>query len=140
MTLEEHFEHVGRLVLAAKNLVLYVDEVDMLCSPSALKAKNSSYWSRPENQQRMPVLEEILNRGRHSGIAGIFISRVPAQVHGLIRSQASEMRIFRSTEGNVLSYFRQRDEALAQLLPTLGDFEYALWQDGKTPVRAGGRR
>ena len=136
----EHFEHVGRLVLAAGNIVFYVDEIDTQCSPSSLMPKRSAFWSRPENQYRTSALEEILNRGRHKGVAGVFMSRFPTQVNTTVRSQAQEMRVFRSDDPNYVKWFRDKDARIAVLLGQLHDYEYVLAQDGRTPVIAGGRR
>lgn len=137
--LEEHFEHVGRLALEAKDLILYVDEIDMLCSPNALMPVRSSFWTKPENKHRTPVLSELVNFGRHQGVAMVFITRVPAQIHRKITANCDEMRVFRFSEPNVLSYFGSMNGHLPAMLPTLPAYSYALWQQGKDPIQTGGR-
>lgn len=137
---EEHFELVAAMAMAAQNIVLYVDEIDLLCSPAGYQAPNSLFWSKDENKFRPRMLKEILNRGRHKGIAMVSMSRFPTQVHPAIRSQAREMRVFRSDDPNYVGHFASKDGRFATMLPALGDFEYVLWQDGREPVIAGGRR
>jgi hypothetical protein len=137
---EEHWEYVGKMALAAGNLVLYVDEINMLCTPHALIPLRSAYWARPENQKRQSALDELLNYGRHSGVAMVMISRMPSQVNRLLTQGCDEMRIFRQTEPNVLKYFAAKSETTAAMLPGLRDYEFVLWQDGKEPVVAGGRK
>lgn len=138
---EEHFEYVVRIVLAAKDLIFYVDEVDMFCSANGMMAQRSAFWNRPENKQRRPSFSDLLDRGRHDGIALVAISRLPAQVHRKLTGNVQEMRIFRQSEPNVLRYFADKaGQSMAQMLPQLGDYEYVLWQDGREPVIAGGRR
>lgn len=138
---EEHFELVCRIVRRAGNLIFYVDEVDQFCSANGMMAQRSPYWNRPENKHRRPAFADILDSGRHAGLALVTISRVPAQVNRKVTANAQEMRIFRQSEPNVLSYFADKGgKSLADMLPTLGDYEYVLWQDGKVPAVAGGRR
>jgi hypothetical protein len=138
--IEEHWEYVGRMALAAGNLILYVDEVNMLCTPNSLMPLRSAYWSRIENKKRTPVMSELLNYGRHQGIAMVMLSRMPSQVNRLLTQGCDEMRVFRQTEPNVLSYFADKSAAMSAMLPGLGDYQYVLWQDGKTPVVSGGRK
>jgi hypothetical protein len=137
---EEHWEHVGRMAIAAGNLVLYVDEVNMLCTPNGMVPLRSAYWSQPENQKRLPVISDLLNYGRHAGVAMVMMSRMPSQVNRLLTQGCDEMRLFRQTEPGIIAYFRAKSESASTLLPTLKDYEYVLWQDGKEPVIAGGRR
>jgi hypothetical protein len=137
---EEHWECVGKMAIAAGNLVLYVDEINMLCTPHALIPLRSAYWARPENQKRQSALDELLNYGRHSGVAMVMISRMPSQVNRLLTQGCDEMRVFRQTEPNVLKYFAAKSETTAALLPGLRDYEFVLWQDGKEPIVTGGRK
>jgi hypothetical protein len=138
--IEEHWEHVGKMAIAAGNLVLYVDEVNMLCTPNGMVPLRSAFWSRPENQKRLPVISDLLNYGRHAGVAMVMLSRMPSQVNRLLTQGCDEMRIFRQTEPGILAYFRAKSESAAALIPTCGDFQYVLWQDGKEPIITGGRR
>lgn len=138
--IEEHWEHVGRMALHAGNLVLYVDEVNMLCTPNGMVPLRSAFWNRPENQKRLPVISDLLNYGRHQGVAMVMMSRMPSQVNRLLTQGCDEMRLFRQTEPGIIAYFKAKSESAAALLPTLQTYEYVLWQDGKNPVVQGGRR
>lgn len=128
------------MVCAVKDVVFVVDEVDMLCSSASLRPMYSRYWSLPENKHRMPALQHLLNRGRHDGVAMVMMSRVPAQVNRLLTGMCDEMRIFRQSEPSVVDYFAAKSESAARLIPTLKQWQYVLWQEGKTPVVAGGKR
>ena len=128
------------MAIQAKNLILYIDEVNMLCTPNGLIPLRSAYWSQPDHKHKEPVISKLLNYGRHQGIAMVMTSRMPAQVNRLLTDGCSEMRLFRSTEGLVLAYFRQKSEAASNMLPGLRDYEFVLWQDGKEPIKQGGRR
>jgi hypothetical protein len=138
--IEEHWEHVGRMALHAGNLILYVDEVNMLCTPNGFVPLRSAFWSRPENLKRQPVIVELLNYGRHQGVAMVMMSRMPSQVNRLLTNGCDEMRLFRQTEPGVVGYFRMKSETAAAMLPGLKDYEFVLWQDGKEPITQGGRR
>jgi hypothetical protein len=128
------------MAIEAGNLILYVDEVNMLCTPNGMVPLRSAFWSRPENLKRDPVISYLLNYGRHHGVAMIMLSRMPSQVNRLLTQGCDEMRLFRQTEPTILKYFRDKSESAAALLPTLKTYEYVLWQDGKEPVVQGGRR
>ncbi len=132
---------VCRMARRAENLILYIDEVDQLCSPNGMMAQRSPYWNRPENKHRRPAFADMLDSGRHAGIALVMISRMPAQVNRKVTANCQEMRVFRQSEPNVLSYFQDKaGKSMSDMLPKLGDYEYVLWQDGKRPIVAGGRR
>lgn len=138
---EEHFEHVCRMVAAVKNVVFLIDEVDLFCSPNGMMGQRSAFWQRPENKTRRPMFAEMLDRGRHLGIALVMLSRFPAQVHRKVTTNCQEMRLFRQDEPNVIAYYSDKlGGQHAARIPQLGDYEYLLWQDGRTPIVAGGRR
>ena len=70
----------------------------------------------------------------------VLITRVPAQIHRRVTANCDEMRVFRFSEPNVLTYFGQMNGHLPSMLPTLPQYGFALWQQGKEPVVTGGRR
>src|SRR5665213_2653137 len=118
------------MVRAAENLIFYVDEVDQQCSANGMMAQRSAFWNRPENKHRRPSFSDILDSGRHFGIALVAISRLPAQVNRKLTANCQEMRIFRQSEPNVLQYFQDKiGKHATDMMVNLRDREYVLWQD-----------
>ena len=131
-----HWEHVGVMCVAAQNLILMADEVDMICGPGTSKNAASPYWKQ---HQRTPALETIVQFGRHSHIAFIAIARAPQDVWRRLTGQSLRILCFRMNETLELEALRSRLGSQTETLPNLREFQYLDWNDGGTVTVAGGR-
>jgi hypothetical protein len=138
---DEHFELVCKIVRRAENMIFYVDEVDQFCTPTTMKPQGSTYWNHADRKGKRSEFDEMFDSGRHFGIAVVSLSRFPAQVARKITANSQEMRLFRQSEPTVIGYYADKiGRVQAECLPMLEDYTYLLWQDGREPVVAGGRR
>lgn len=99
---EEHLEAVCRLLAAAGNCTIAVDEVADYCSAS---------W--------MPEMLSYLARcGRHPGVSLCWTSQRPADVARRLTSVSAHLNVFRLREGVDLAWLRGRgmtEEQMAEL-------------------------
>lgn len=86
------FPALCRFVMRVGQVLLIVDEVDKLCSPS---------WIPPD-------LKEIVSRGRHRAVDQVYISRRPAEVSRFITAGADVQVYFRFFEANDLDWLAKR--------------------------------
>ncbi len=113
VTQEEDFERCCKAVMACRNLTFAVEEVDLFCKS----------WKMP-----LPF-EHMISIGRHREISVIAVSRRPASIHPLIRSQASTVITFRQTEPRDIDWLEQVIGDAATKVPKLRQYESLIWED-----------
>ncbi len=113
---EEDFERTCKAVMACRNLVFAVEEVDLFCKS----------WKMP-----LPF-EHMVSIGRHREISVFAVSRRPANVHPLIRSQASKVITFRQNEPRDIEWLEQVIGDAAHKVPKLRQYECLVWVDSPT--------
>jgi hypothetical protein len=89
---EEHLDEVCRLVAAAGNCTLAIDEVADYCKPA---------WM-PE------PLSALARKGRHDGVSLCWTSQRPADVATRLRSVSRNVSVFRLEEVSDLGWLRRR--------------------------------
>lgn len=111
----KHFESVNAIVRLAGRMVYAVDEVDKYQEPG---------WAPAE-------LYELLNYGRHVQVAMIGTARRGAQTSKEYTYGLSEICAFSFSEPNDLKYFEGKcGLAVADVIPSLGKYEYIRWMQG----------
>ena len=94
--------------------VLLLDEVDLICGPSAGR-DNPVLWAA--------------NYGRHSGLMLICTARRPARIHRDLTALADRIILYRLTEPRDLAYVREYCGAeMADRVARLGSHESVTWQ------------
>jgi hypothetical protein len=118
----KHFESVNAIVRLAGRMVYAVDEVDKYQEPG---------WAPPE-------LYELLNYGRHVQVAMIGTARRGAQTSKEYTYGLSEICAFSFSEPGDLKYFEGKcGVAVADVIPSLGKYEYIRWMQGSVAPEKG---
>lgn len=118
----KHFESVNAIVRLAGRMVYAVDEVDKYQEPG---------WAPPE-------LYELLNYGRHVQVAMIGTARRGAQTSKEYTYGLSEICAFSFSEPGDLKYFESKcGTAVADVIPSLGKYEYIRWMQGAAAPEKG---
>lgn len=118
-----HWRKVGVLAYATGDLFLGIDELGLL----------SQYGNvMPDNKQgRRPILIELVHMGRHRQIKVSATAQRPSDMPLRYRALCEEMRIFRTSEKNDLTYIQERvGESATSKLPMLQKFCFVHWKDG----------
>lgn len=123
----EDFEIWAKKIYAEGNMVVLIEEIDMLCTSSMIG----------------PNFKKLVSLGRHQNVGLIMTYRRIADAHKLPPSQAHHFFIFRTHLPNDISYLRTLIGNDVDLLPTLEDFHFLHWHNGKSqicePVPYGGK-
>lgn len=110
----DHFEWANRCALAAEDLVVVWDEVDLYTTPGTLP----------------PYAKRIVNAGRHAGLRLFALCRRPHMMNRSLSAQANRIMAFRSTEPRDLAYFRDHlGPEAAAAIPGLADYHAVDWTD-----------
>lgn len=116
---EAEFELVNKIVYQkAYNYCFLVEEADRF-----VRSKYMPFW-----------FGELINRGRHHGIALIVVARRIFRLNPDVPYNSNHVFIFGTIEGRDLKYLSELSEKLAEAknLPT---YHYLWWQRGKTVVK-----
>lgn len=123
----DDFEAWAKKLYKEGNLIVGIEEIDMICTSSQIG----------------PEFKKLISLGRHEGIGLVLTARRIADVHKLPPSQAHHFFIFRCHLPNDIIYLRKFIGDDVDLLPTLKDYHFLHWFNGKSqvcePVPYGGK-
>lgn len=105
---EPDFDEVCRIVRIKAKLLLLIEEVDGVSSPT----------------QIMENFKRLIRYGRHADVSMIATSRRPASVPRLLTSQADRMFLFRFREPRDVQYLREYSNINPEHLKNLEQYKY----------------
>lgn len=123
----QDFEEWAKKLYNEGNVIVGIEEIDMLCSSSQIGTE----------------FKKLVSLGRHEGIGLIMTARRIADAHKLPPSQTHHFFIFRCHLPNDIIYLRKFIGDDVDKLPTLEDYHFLHWFNGKSqicePVPFGGK-
>jgi len=125
----EHFDAVGRICYARRDLTLCIDEIGILGEGGKVDV------------DCLQTMKEIVHFGRHRKLWIMCTAQRPTDVPKRLRALASEFRIFQTNEPGDLQYLESRIGGAAVCrLPELKKYDYVIWKDdGSCAVVSGAR-
>jgi len=116
---EAEFEQVNKIIFSiGYNYAYYVEETDFFA-----RSKYIPFW-----------FNEILNRGRHHGIALLCVARRIFNLNPSVHFNANHIFVFNTTDGRDLTYLRNIDARLEEA-KNLPKYHYLWWQRGERVIK-----